>query len=249
MRSQPAAIRQCNPSGNRFSRFRQPAGQDLRSLDRRVRVVGDQDQQEAGVAGDHVGVPERVGRRLPDRARRSAASPGRRLPRRRGPRSRPTRRAAPPRRQPTRRTGRRRASWPRPGPAGPGSAAGRGRRPRRAPCRGRPPRLRRSRAAPPPCRSRGRRTAPRPRASARPPSAPTATDAIQSNARLARSTALSPVPPAVLFRRDTYALRLHQLAGGGGDVLGIDAGRGQQFSAAPGTRQIADTQMSQVQWL
>jgi hypothetical protein len=40
-----------------------------------------------------------------------------------------------------------------------------------------------------------------------------------------------------------------QLAGGGRDVLGIDAGRGQKLGAAPGTRQLADTEMSQVQWL
>ena len=49
------------PLRERFGRVRQPVGQDVRGLDRRARVVGDQDQQEAGVAGDHVGGVLRVG--------------------------------------------------------------------------------------------------------------------------------------------------------------------------------------------
>ena len=66
MRSRPAVIRQCNPSGNGSAASASRLARICAAWTDSVRVVGDQDQQEAGVAGDHVGVPERIGRRLRD---------------------------------------------------------------------------------------------------------------------------------------------------------------------------------------
>ena len=54
------------PGRARFGDRHQPVRQHVSGLRHRRRTVGYQDQQDAGVAGDDVGVPRRIGRRAQD---------------------------------------------------------------------------------------------------------------------------------------------------------------------------------------